>query len=126
MIDSGVVWRICFLLSLFLAGVLFLCPFEAVAASQESQFYDSQAGSSQEIEISAESEEPDYIKGVITGIISGLLGTFGDVFVALCFIGMLLMIWKKKFKGAVGFLILIVGLVFVRVVTSILFGTDKF
>lgn len=65
--------------------------------------------------------EEDPVKEAILSCFRLLQNEYGDYFVAVTAILMLLAIWKKMFRTAVGLLILILGVVLLRVLISAMF-----
>ncbi len=65
--------------------------------------------------------EEDPIKAAILSYITMVQHEVGDYVVGVTALLMLLAIWKKMFRAAVGLLILILGIVLLRVLISALF-----
>ena len=72
----------------------------------------------------ADTGNDDYVRRWFEDLLSGLSGGPGDVGIAM--IGILFAIWKKRYRAAVGCLVLICGLVILRIVISIFFGANAF
>ncbi len=72
------------------------------------------------------SEEPDYVKHWIASGFGVVQGRPGDVLVVICLIGAATALLRKKYKTAVGFVLLTCGLVVIRVAISIMFGGADF
>ena len=68
----------------------------------------------------------DYIRESVESALAAINGGPGDVFVGVTILGMLLFIWKKRYRAAAGCLVLICGIVILRIAISIFFGVEAF
>ena len=68
------------------------------------------------------SEEPDVIQQFFLSIFRLVQGDAGDVFAVLGIVAMVYCLVKKRYRGAVAFLVLVTGMVMIRVTIGILFG----
>lgn len=73
-------------------------------------------------EATVEEVPHDYIKEEILVTFYRLQGGWGDVFVLFTIASALALLWKKRYRAAVGCLVLTIGVVFLRVVVFVMFG----
>lgn len=66
-------------------------------------------------------EEQDYIMGAVLVVLDAIAGRPGDYFIFVVLGLCLLAIYKKMFRMAVGFFILAIGTVIIRVLITSLF-----